>query len=86
MSDEIKEILDNERYRNKDGYVENINLLPDEIHKLLDYITNLKNQLQQKENIMKEVREKLLCYGETFDLKVHQEMQKELLEILDKGE
>ena len=35
-------------------------------------------------SIIKEVREKLLCYGETFDLKVHQEMQKELLEILDK--
>lgn len=35
-------------------------------------------------SIIKEVREKLLCYGETFDLKVHQQMQKELLEILDK--
>lgn len=35
-------------------------------------------------NIIKEVREKLLCYGETFDLKLHQQMQKELLEILDK--
>ena len=52
-----------------------------------DYIKLLQTQLQQKENIIKEVREKLLCYGETFDLKVHQEMQKELLEILDnKGE
>ena len=50
------------------------------------YTISLQNQLQQKENIIKEVREKLLCYGETFDLKVHQEMQKELLEILDKGE
>lgn len=39
---------------------------------------------EKLENIIKEVREKLLCYGETFDLKVHQEMQKELLEILDK--
>ena len=50
------------------------------------YIQKLENQLQQKENIIKEVREKLLCYGETFDLKIHQQMQKELLEILDKGE
>lgn len=40
--------------------------------------------LQQKENIIKEVREKLLCYGESFDSKIHQKMQKELLEILDK--
>lgn len=47
-------------------------------------IFELEQKLQQKENIIKEVREKLLCYGETFDLKVHQEMQKELLEILDK--
>ncbi|MBQ1495848.1 MAG: hypothetical protein IIZ40_00645 [Bacilli bacterium] len=46
-------------------------------------IKQLKDQLQQKENIIKEVREKLLRYGETFDLKVHQQMQKELLEILD---
>ncbi len=53
----------------------------------LDYeYQMISKQLQQKENIIKEVREKLLCYGETFDLKVHQEMQKELLEILDKGE
>ena len=49
-------------------------------------IEKLQNQLQQKENIIKEIREKLLCYGETFDNKIHQQMQKELLEILDKGE
>lgn len=44
----------------------------------------LRNQLQQKEDIIKEVIEVLLNYGETFDLKVHQEMQKKLLEVLDK--
>lgn len=38
----IKEIIDIEKYRNKDGYVENISLMPDEIHKLSDYITNLQ--------------------------------------------
>ena len=48
------------------------------------YIQELERKLHQKENIIKEIREKLLCYGETFDLKVHQQMQKELLEILDK--
>ena len=37
---------------------------------------------EKLENIIKEVKNILLCYGETFDLKVHQEMQKELLEIL----
>jgi hypothetical protein len=56
------------------------------IEQIRDNETKLIKELQQKENIIKEVREKLLCYGETFDLKVHQEMQKELLEILDKGE
>ena len=45
---------------------------------------DLSARVTKQENIIKEVREKLLCYGETFDLKVHQEMQKELLEILDK--
>ena len=34
--------------------------------------------------ILKQIREILLNYGETFNLKVHQDMQKELLEILDK--
>ena len=52
--------------------------------KFLKYIKDLQHQLEQKENILKEVREKLLCYGETFDNKIHQQMQKELLEILDK--
>lgn len=52
--------------------------------RILNIVKDLQNQLQQKENIIKEVREKLLCYGETFDLKVHQQMQKELLEILDR--
>lgn len=44
---------------------------------------NKDKEIERLENIIKEVREKLLCYGETFDLKVHQEMQKELLKILD---
>lgn len=50
----------------------------------LDYMVDLEQKYYDLQNIIKEVREKLLCYGETFDLKVHQEMQKELLEILDK--
>ena len=41
-------------------------------------------EIERLNNIIKEVREKLLCYGETFDSKIHQQMQKELLEILDK--
>ena len=45
MKDEIKEILDIERYRNKDGYAENINLLPSEIVAIKDYITNLQEEI-----------------------------------------
>ena len=41
-------------------------------------------EIERLHSIIKEVREILLNYGETFDLKVHQEMQKKLLEILDK--
>ena len=48
MNNEIKEILDIERYRNKDGYVENINLTPDELHLLLDYITNLEEENEEE--------------------------------------
>lgn len=47
-------------------------------------VDSLEEENKRLNSIIKEVREKLLCYGETFDLKVHQEMQKELLEILDK--
>ena len=52
---------------------------------ILDLITDLQNQLQQKENIIKEVREYI-----NWRLEEHQDMYKyqmeELLEILDKGE
>ncbi len=48
---------------------------------ILDYA---REEIKQLKFILRIVREKLLCYGETFDSKIHQEMQKELLEILDK--
>lgn len=71
MSEEIKEILDQLKDSIEypkfemptfDGsdfdYVDNDTLLePDKCKILLDYINNLQNQLQQKENIIKEVRE-----------------------------
>lgn len=79
---------ENKELKQKVKYYENF-----EINKTLDKIRlennkrekDLQKQLQQKENIIKEVREILLNYGETFDLKVHQDMQKKLLEILEKG-
>lgn len=41
-------------------------------------------EIERLHSIIEKIREKLLCYGETFDLKIHQDMQKELLEITDK--
>lgn len=52
MNNDIKEILDIERYRNKDGYVENISLLPREFDKLLDYITNLQEENKRLNSII----------------------------------
>lgn len=44
----------------------------------------LQNQLQQKENIIKEVRE--LANKEDFTMKQKYEMRESILEILDKVE
>lgn len=54
---------------------------------ILDLITNLQTQLQQKENIIKEVREKINNYTTRFDVlnyQISDLTKKELLEILDK--
>lgn len=52
--------------------------------RMINCLERKDKEIERLNNTIKEVREKLLCYGETFDLKVHQQMQKELLEILDK--
>ena len=62
-------------YQDKKG---NVYTLTTELEQLL------LEDLVEIYSIIEEVREKLLCYGETFDSKIHQEMQKELLEIIDK--
>ena len=59
------------------GIDKSVLLFTDEEQELLEEVERLHS-------IIKEVREILLNYGETFDLKVHQDMQKQLLEILDK--
>ncbi len=51
---------------------------------LLDLITNLQNQLQQKENIINEVRE--YANNIKFETKREEKIQDDILEILDKGE
>ena len=86
--DELREILHNPNLK---GYLPNVcNELLQELRKkenkieeLMELYTTERHCKDDYKNIIKEVREKLLCYGETFDLKLHQQMQKELLEILD---
>jgi len=57
---------------------------------LIDYVEELKDQLQQKENIIKEVREYIenTTYADITGLETHSIKEfwfvKELLEILDK--
>lgn len=57
---------------------------------LIDYVEELKDQLQQKENIIKEVREIFKDYGDKEDIvgytmyNITGEMLIALLEILDK--
>lgn len=58
MSEEIKEIL----YYFKKYHFEDTMIDGKETKLLYDYITNLQNQLQQKENIIKEVRDILRKY------------------------
>lgn len=55
---------------------------------ILDLINNLQNQLQQKENTIKEVRELINYYGitpEENDDTTCRSILKQFLEILDKG-
>ena len=84
MSEEIKEILYYfEKYHFEDTMIDG-----KETKLLYDYITNLKNQLQQKENIIKEVRKYLQetinkweDYEQFYEVV---EEDKYILEILDK--
>ena len=57
------------------------------LEKLLNIINdyeNTKNQLQQKDNIIKEVRK--YANNIMFETKAEEKIQDDILEILDKGE
>lgn len=91
MTNEELEIIKQDATRFVDELKDKVHEQHEEIQQLKEELTkekqafiNMYNQYVEKDNIIKEVREILLNYGETFDLKVHQEMQKKLLEILDK--
>lgn len=51
--------------------------------KICQMFTKLLNLLEQKENSLKELKEKLISYGETFDSDIHKQFQKECLEIIE---
>ena len=55
---------------------------------IIEYIKYLQNQLQQKENIIKEVREKIKEFCWDYDYETYSNMTsnevKELAELLDK--
>lgn len=86
MNEEIKKILDIENYRNKYGYVEDINLLPSEIDKLLDYITNLQEENQNLINGIDEINKCMKKYEKTSvdDAKTIITFYKQLKNILNK--
>lgn len=52
---------------------------------ILEDREDFREEIERLHSIIKEVRETLLNYGETFDLKIHQQMQKRLLEILERA-
>ena len=84
MSEEIKEILYYfEKYHFEDTMIDG-----KETKLLYDYITNMQNQLQQKENIIKDVREKIKEFCWDYEYETYSNMTsnevKELVEILDK--
>lgn len=79
-----------EKYKNRNRTlrIDKMSLLKT-IERRNDEIKQLKSQLQQKENIIKEVRKKLRELVEddgTFIGEINYLRKKELLEILDKGE
>lgn len=73
-------------FENTDGYY----LGDYTCFQIADYIRKMYNQLQQKENIIKEVREYIIQYGNLYCLKHKQfkdyHQYKVILEILDKVE
>lgn len=61
------------------------------LNELVGYYDGLKEivQMVQQDNInlyqaLNEIKDKLLCYGETFDGDVHQQFQRECLQIIYK--
>lgn len=76
MSEEDEQIIHRLKYYNDEDH------LSKRIVELQHCIEDLQNQLQQKENIIKEVRE--LANKEDFTMKQKYEMRESILEILDK--
>ena len=84
MSEEIREIKGIDEFLQM-SMCNNMPLSVNEKRKIFDLIINLQNQLQQKENIIKEVREYILKEDEWVKNSDYRLLKTDkLLEILDK--
>lgn len=52
---------------------------------ILDWIVKTDKDLQQSQKALNEVKDIIINHGETFDNKIHQDMQNNILEIIDKA-
>lgn len=82
MNKEIKNLLEEIKDNTQDYVGTNgclyQDLLREELNLLLDYISNLQNQVKKQKETINRAIDKLYCWGEALD----PEFQKEMLEIL----
>ncbi len=52
----------------------------------LNYIEQLEQGIVLYDNLIEELKDKLLTYGETFDSKTHKQFQRECLNLIEKIE
>ena len=87
MSEEINKIFEQWKqflswcYENNDKTTE---IHRDNLEKVMEYTEKLQNQLQQKENIIKEIREEIRILESNCDISDYQAQK--LFKLLDKGD
>ncbi len=53
-------------------------------YEITDFMKNIEEKNINYKQALNETKEKLLCYGETFDSDMHQQFQRDCLQIIDK--
>ena len=81
--EEIKEDINEDINEVFDIYIQN-QQLKNKLRKAVDINISLQNELQQKENIIKEVREEIRMLESNCDISDYQAQK--LYQLLDKGE